>query len=61
MFVLVFFGVVILFSLALSAVDKIRSYKSDEKSLWEDGDSVRVKRDGKDKHVGEEMFMTKIS
>lgn len=44
MMVLVFFGVVILFALALNAIDKIRKYnnKSDQ-SIWEDGDSVVIK------------------
>lgn len=61
MSILVFFSVVILFSLVLNAFYKIRAFRQDGKSLWEDGDSVRVKREGKDKQIGEDMFMTKIS
>lgn len=61
MSILVFFGVVILFSLGLNAFYKIRAYGQEGKSLWQDGDSVRVKREGKDKQVGEDMFMKKIS
>lgn len=61
MIVLVFFGVVIFFSLALNAIDKVRSFSHDHESIWEDGDSVRIKREGKDSNIGEEMFMKKIS
>ena len=41
--VLVFFSVVLLFSLTLNAIYKIKEYKSDEKTVWEDGDSVCIK------------------
>ena len=40
---LVFFSVVLLFSLTLNVVYKIKEYKSDEKTVWEDGDSVCIK------------------
>ena len=43
--VLVFFSVVLLFSLALNAIYKIKEYKSDEKTVWEDGDSVCIKEE----------------
>lgn len=44
MIVLVFFSVVILFSLLLNVIDKIRSYNNqNDRSIWEDGDSVVVK------------------
>ena len=43
MIVLVFFSVVLLFSLTLNVVYKIKEYKSDEKTVWEDGDSVCIK------------------
>lgn len=44
MIVLVFFGVVIMFSLTLNVIDKIRSYNnSSDRSVWQDGDSVVVK------------------
>lgn len=44
MIVLVFFSVVLLFSLTLNVVYKIKEYKSDEKTVWEDGDSVCIKK-----------------
>ena len=43
MIVLVFFAVVILFSLLLNAIDKIMAYKEKDHTVWEDGDSVIVK------------------
>lgn len=44
MIVFVFFGVVILFSLLLNIIDKVRSYNNPEdRSIWEDGDSVVIK------------------
>jgi len=44
MIVLVFFGIVICFALALTAIDKIHSYNNtNNRSLWMDGDSVVVK------------------
>lgn len=44
MAILVFFGVVLLFSLTLNVIDKVRSYnKTDNRSVWQDGDSVVVK------------------
>lgn len=44
MTVLVFFGVVILFSLTLNVIDKIRAYNDKpNRSIWQDGDSVIVK------------------
>ncbi len=44
MIVVVFFSVVILFSLALNGIDKIRSYNNKEdRSIWQEGDSVVVK------------------
>ena len=41
--VLVFFSVVLLFSLTLNAIYKIKEYKSDEKTVLEDGDRVCIK------------------
>lgn len=61
MFVLVSLSVVILFSLVLNAIVKIRMFKQKEKSVWEDGDSVRVERKDLDPSVGEGRFMTRIS
>ena len=44
MMVLIFFGVVIAFSLALNIFDKIRSYNHrEDRSVWQDGDSIVVK------------------
>lgn len=44
MVVVVFFSVVILFSIMLNVIDKIRSYNNTEdRSIWQDGDSVVVK------------------
>lgn len=44
MIVLIFFSVVILFSLLLNVIDKIRAYNNrNDRSIWEDGDSVLVK------------------
>lgn len=44
MIVFVFFGAVILFSLLLNMIDKIRSYNNEsDRSVWQDGDSVIVK------------------
>ena len=44
MIVLIFFSVVILFSLLLNVIDKIRAYNNrNDRSIWEDGDSVVVK------------------
>lgn len=44
MIVFVFFGVVILFSLLLNIIDKVRSYNNEEdRSIWQDGDSVVIK------------------
>jgi len=44
MMALIFFGVVIAFSLMLTAIDKISSYEdSKDRSVWMDGDSVVVK------------------
>ena len=44
MIVLVIFSTVILFSLTLNVIQKIRSYNNaSNRSLWQDGDSVVVK------------------
>lgn len=44
MIVIVFFGVVLLFALLLNVIDKIHSYNNkQDRSLWQDGDSVIVK------------------
>jgi len=61
MIIIVFFSVVILFSLVLNAVDKILSYHNEDKSVWQDGDSVRIKVGGKDDASQEDNFMTRIA
>ena len=44
MVVLVFFGIVILFSLMLTVADKIKAFKNENGChFWWDGDSVMVK------------------
>lgn len=44
MIILVFLGIVVLFSLMLNVVDKVRSYNNyNDRSIWLDGDSVVVK------------------
>lgn len=59
--ILVFFGIVLLFSLVLTIIDKISAYHLDDKSVWEDGDSVRIKRGGKDDKRTEDHFMNRLS
>lgn len=59
--VITFFGVVILFSIVLNAYDKIKAYKDKDKSVWIDGDSVRIKRNLPDEDVQEDGFMKRIS
>lgn len=59
--VLVFFGIVLLFSLVLTIIDKVTAYRMDDKSVWEDGDSVRIKRGGKDDERTEDHFMNRLS
>ena len=45
MIVFIFFGVVILFSLALNVIHKVRSFNNrSDRSIWQDGDSVIVKK-----------------
>jgi len=61
MSILIFFLVVIVFSLVLNAVDKLRSFKNAHKSLWEDGDSVCVRKGDIDPEVREYNFMNRLS
>lgn len=51
MSIIIFFAVVILFSLLLNIIEKVRSYNNaSDRSIWEDGDSVVVKpKDAKQK------------
>lgn len=41
--IIIFFAVVIAFSLILNVIDKVRAYGKDNRSIWQDGDSVVVK------------------
>jgi len=61
MIVAVFFGVVILFFLALCVWDKIKTYLSNEKSVWIDGDGIRVKKGTMDTNIREHQFMDRIA
>lgn len=42
MVVLVFFVVVILFSITLNIIDKVRAYRKPDHQVWEDGDTLIV-------------------
>lgn len=42
MAILIFFGVVILFSLTLNVIDKVRAYRNPHHQVWEDGDTLIV-------------------
>ncbi|MDO4496917.1 MAG: hypothetical protein Q4B58_03665 [Bacteroidales bacterium] len=50
----------ILFSLVLNAVDKIKAYMESEKSVWQEGDSVRVRKGSFDESVNELNFMVRL-
>lgn len=42
--ILILLGIVLLLALALNVIDKIRHYRNyDNRSIWQDGDSVIVK------------------
>lgn len=44
MIIFVFFCIVVLFSLMLNVIDKVRSYNNyNDRSIWLDGDSVVVR------------------
>ena len=47
MFPLIFFGTVLLFALVLNIIDKVRSFRSPKRTVWQDGDSVIVQSDEK--------------
>lgn len=57
--VMLFFGTVLLFSLGLNAYYKIKSYDNEEKTVWQDGDSVRIQ--GKDNEARNDGFMKRIA
>jgi len=61
MSIIVFFIVVISFSLTLNAIDKIRSYNKKDKSVWIDSDSVVVKRGDRNTVNNNQGFMTRVS
>lgn len=59
MFVIAFFSTVILFSLALNAYYKIKAYNHRDRTIWQDGDSVRIQgREGEARNDG---FMRRIA
>lgn len=43
MMIVVFFSVVILFAIVLNVFYKIKGYRSKDRSVWEDGDSVVIR------------------
>lgn len=59
MIVIVIFAVVFLFCLSLNAYDKIASYGREEKTVWEDGDSVYVQKN--DNQRSKDGFMKRIA
>ncbi|MCQ2203229.1 MAG: hypothetical protein MJZ15_02180 [Bacteroidales bacterium] len=61
MSIVVFFVVVIAFSLALTAIDKIRSFKKEDKSVWADSDSVVIRLNDKNNEKQEDGFMVRLS
>jgi len=58
MMVAAFFSVVLIFALALNAFFKIKEFKSDEKTVWEDGDSVCIKEADDNYNIG---FMQRLA
>jgi len=61
MMTFIFFAVVILFFLSLCIFDKIKTYRSKEKSVWIDGDGIRVKKGNMDSNIKEYHFMDRVS
>lgn len=61
MSIIVFFVVIIVFSLGLNAFYKIKDFKRSDKSLWEDGDSVCVRKGETPSDKREYGFMNRIS
>lgn len=59
MFAIAFFTTVILFSLVLNAYYKIKAYNKKEKTVWQDGDSVRIK--GENFNQKDTSFMKRIA
>lgn len=58
MYVLLFFATVLLFSLSLNAYYKIKSYRKRDRTIWEDGDSVRIQ--GREGEARDDGFMHRI-
>lgn len=59
MIMLVLISITLIVSLVLNVMAKTKSYKNEDKSLWEDGDSVRIKGNKGDAH--EYHFMNRIA
>ncbi len=62
MFIIAFFTTVIVFSLGLNAYYKLKDYNKDDKTVWQDGDSVRIVRNS-DKNQDPQIngFMKRIA
>lgn len=59
MFIIVFFTTVLLFSLCLNAYYKIKAYNHKDRTIWQEGDSVRVQ--GKEGEARNDGFMRRIA
>lgn len=59
MFIIVFFATVLLFSLCLNAYYKIKAYNHKDRTVWQEGDSVRVQ--GKEGEARNDGFMRRIA
>lgn len=49
----------LLLALSINAFFKFHSYKQEDKSIWQDGDSVRVR--GKEGEAKDDGFMNRIA
>lgn len=54
---LLFIVILLLVSLLLNAYFKIKSYRKEDKSVWQDGDSVQIK----ESEPANEGFMNRIA
>lgn len=60
MYIFIIFSAVILLAAIFTVKDKISSYQDDNKSVWADGDSVRIMRNDKDNPNRKDNFMIRI-
>lgn len=56
-----FLGVMFGLALTLTAIDKIKSYKADNKSVWADGDTVRIRLNDAANPKQEDNFMRRLA